>query len=41
MSLTDDERDYNDLFNLSESEVRPMISAAEKYIDELVNLINQ
>jgi uncharacterized protein (UPF0332 family) len=33
--------DYDDLFNLSESDVKPMISAAEKYIDELINLINK
>lgn len=33
--------DYDDLFNLSESDVKPMISAAKKYIDELINLINK
>lgn len=33
--------DYDDLFNLSESEVKPMISDSEKYIEELINLINQ
>lgn len=33
--------DYDDLFNLSESDVKPMISAAKKYIDELKNLINK
>jgi len=33
--------DYDDLFNLSESDVKPMISASQKYIDELINLINK
>lgn len=32
--------DYDDLFNLTESEVRPMISATEKYINELKILLN-
>lgn len=33
--------DYDDLFNLSEADVQPMISSAEKYIDELIDLINK
>jgi uncharacterized protein (UPF0332 family) len=32
--------DYDDLFNLAESEVQPMIPASQKYIDEIMNLIN-
>ena len=32
--------DYDDLFNLSEEDVKPLISTAHNYINELLELIN-
>ncbi len=31
--------DYDDLFNLSEEDVKPMINSAQLYINELINLL--
>ena len=33
--------DYDDLFSLSEEDVKPMIEIARLYLDELVGLINK
>jgi uncharacterized protein (UPF0332 family) len=32
--------DYDDLFHLTEEDVKPLKYSAEKYIDELLNLID-
>lgn len=33
--------DYDDLFNLTEEDVKPMIGLAQLYIDELINLMEE
>ena len=33
--------DYDDLFNLAEEDVKPMIASAQSYIEELIHLMEE